>query len=86
LLKALPPLARTICGVALLTGLRWRAVRTPWQVLDLDAAVPAIQEATYEGSFGTPKTVAGLRSLPLAEAAIRIATGVKGRSGRDPRI
>lgn len=68
LLKALPPLARTMCGVAVLTGLRrGELFALRWQALDLDAAVLAVQEAVYEGKFGTPKTAAGLRSLPLAD-------------------
>lgn len=83
LLKALPPLAQTMCGVALLTGLRrGELFALRWQVLDLDAGVLAVQEAVYEGSFGTPKTVAGVRSLPLAETAVELLRAWRQRAKR----
>ena len=83
LLKALPPLARTMCGVAVLTGLRrGELFALRWQALDLDAGVLAVQEAVYEGKFGTPKTAAGLRSLPLAETAIELLRAWRQRAKR----
>ena len=87
LLQTLPPLARTLCGLALLTGVRrGELFALRWQALDLDAGVLAVQEAVYEGKFGTPKTAAGLRSLPLAETPSTCSgRGVNGRSEQPPR-
>lgn len=73
LLKALPPLAQTMCGVALLTGLRrGELFALKWRALDLEACVLVVEEAVYEGTFGPPKTVAGLRSIPLADLAVEL--------------
>ena len=33
-----------------------------------------VQEAVYEGGFGTPKTVAGVRALPVSEGAVLLLT------------
>ncbi|MGE3341878.1 MAG: tyrosine-type recombinase/integrase [Vicinamibacterales bacterium] len=83
LLKALPPLARTMCGVAVLTGLRrGELFALRWQALDLDAGVLAVREAVYEGTFGTPKTGAGLRSLPLADTALELLRAWRKRAKR----
>jgi integrase len=72
-----------MCGVALLTRLRrGELFAMRWQVLDLDAGVLAVQEAVYEGSFGTPKTVAGVRSLPLAETAVQLLRSWRQRAKR----
>jgi integrase len=70
LLNALPPLARTMVGFALVTGLRrgelfalrWKDVSDQGQVL-------TVREAVYEGVFGTPKTDAGCRRIPLSQTA-----------------
>ena len=71
LLEGLPPLARTLTGVALLTGLRrGELFALRWKVLDLATGLLLVQEAVYEGAFGTPKTVAGIRALPLSEGAV----------------
>jgi integrase len=72
-----------MCGVALLTGLRrGELFALRWQVLDLDAGVLAVQEAVYEGTFGTPKTVARVRSLPLAETAVELLLAWRQRAKR----
>ena len=53
-------------GVALLTGLRrGELFALRWKAVDLDCGTLQVQEAVYEGTFGTPKTAAGLRSVPL---------------------
>src|SRR5687768_9867173 len=39
--------------------------------VDLSARVLHIREAVYEGTFGTPKTEAGRRDIPLSEAAMQ---------------
>ena len=57
--------------MALLTGLRrGELFALRWKVLDLEAGQLLVQEAVYEGAFGTPKTVAGARALPLSEGAV----------------
>jgi integrase len=66
----LPPLARTMVGLALMSGLRrgelfalrWRDFDEPGQSL-------TVREAVYDGTFSTPKTAAGVRQIPLSEAA-----------------
>ena len=40
--------------------------------LDLDGTVLAVQQAVYDGACGTPKTVPGLRSIPLADLAVEL--------------
>jgi integrase len=70
LLEELPPLARTMVGLALMSGLRrgelfalrWRDFDEPGQSL-------TVREAVYDGTFSTPKTAAGVRQIPLSEAA-----------------
>jgi integrase len=58
-------------GVALLTGLRrGELFALRWKVLDLEAGQLMVQEAVYEGAFGTPKTAAGVRVLPLSEGLV----------------
>ena len=77
LLDALTPLARTMTGVALLTGLRrGELFALRWKVLDLEAGQLLVQEAVYEGAFGTPKTMAGARALPLSEGAVVLLKGM----------
>lgn len=44
--------------------------RCAGKVLDLEAGQLLVQEAVYEGAFATPKTVAGVRALPLSEGAV----------------
>ena len=70
LVKGLPPLARTMGGLALLSGLRrgeLSALR--WKdLMDVDRCL-TVREAVYESMFGTPKTEAGCRRIPLSETA-----------------
>ena len=72
LLGALPPLARALVGLALLSGVRrGELFALRWQDVDLPARVLHIREAVYEGIFGTPKTEAGRREIPLSEAGMQ---------------
>jgi integrase len=72
-LDQLPPLARTMVGVALLTGLRrGELFALRWRAIDLDLGTLQVQEAVYEGQFGTPKTVAGVRMLPMPARAVTL--------------
>jgi integrase len=45
-----------------LFALRWRDFDEPGQSL-------TVREAVYDGTFSTPKTAAGVRQIPLSEAA-----------------
>jgi integrase len=75
LLADLPPLARTMAGVAMLTGLRrGELFALRWKAVNLTDAHLTVQEAVYEGAFGTPKTDAGIRRVPLAAATVALLT------------
>jgi len=70
LLNALPPLSRTMVGLALLSGLRrGELFALRWKDLDARARCLTVREAVYEGTFGTPKTEAGSRRIPLSDTA-----------------
>ena len=72
LLSALAPLPRAMVGLALLSGVRrCELFALRWQDVDLSARVVYVREAVYEGIFGTPKTEAGRRAIPLSEAAMQ---------------
>lgn len=66
LIQEMPPLARTLVGVALLTGLRRGEVfALRWKSVNLEQRHLTVEEAVYEGAFGTPKTSAGLPGAAL---------------------
>ena len=56
-----------------LFALRWR---------DLDDATRSlsVDEAVYEGTFATPKTAAGVRRIPLADAAWQLVERWRARA------
>lgn len=84
-LEQLPPLARTMVGVALLTGLRrGELFALRWKAIDLDLGTLHVQEAVYEGHFGTPKTAAGGAAAGGRDdvAAIVARTGQPAPAGR----
>ena len=71
LLDALPPLPRTMVGLALLSGLRrGELFALRWRDIDEQTRCLTVREAVYEGMFNTPKTAAGHRQIPLADAAL----------------
>jgi integrase len=73
LLDALPPLARTMVGLALLSGLRrGELFALRWRDFDEQNQSLIVREAVYEGAFSTPKTTAGLRQIPLSDAAVKL--------------
>jgi len=83
LLEELPPLAKTMVGLALMSGLRrgelfalrWRDFDEPGQCL-------TVSEAVYDGTFSTPKTAAGVRQIPLSEAAMNLIVDWRARVQR----
>jgi integrase len=83
LLEALPLLPRTMVGVALLTGLRrGELFALRWERLDLADKHLTVQEAVYEGAFGTPKTEAGIRRVPLSDTTVTLLEEWKGHVKR----
>jgi integrase len=71
LLKALPPLARAMVGLAILSGLRrGELFALRWQDIDEESRVLTVRQAVYDGAFDVPKTEAGLRQIPLSDAAL----------------
>jgi integrase len=59
-LRALPPLARTMVGLALMTGLRrGELFALRWKSVSAEDGHLTVDEAAYEGAFGTPNTSAG---------------------------
>lgn len=81
LLNAMPPLARTMVGLALMTGLRRGEVfALRWKSVNLAEGHLTVDEAVYEGAFGTPKTSAGVRRVPLSEATVTLLTEWKDRA------
>ncbi len=83
LLHALPPLSRAMTGLAIVSGLRrGELFALRWQDIDQEARVLTVREAVYDGTFGTPKTEAGLRQIPLSEAALSFIGEWKQRAGR----
>ncbi len=79
LLGALPLLARTMVGVAILSGLRRGEVfALRWKDIDERARLLTVREAVYDGTFSTPKTEAGVRQIPLSPAALQLIAAWKG--------
>jgi integrase len=73
LLNALPPLARTMVGLAILSGLRrGELFALRWKDIDERARLLTVREAVYDGTFGTPKTDAGSRQIPLSGKALQL--------------
>ena len=78
LLEALPPLGRTMVGLAMLSGVRRDELfALRWKDLDEQERTLAVREAVYEGRFDTPKTQAGVRQIPLLDAALKLVADCK---------
>jgi len=83
LLKAMPPLGRATAGLAILSGLRrGELFALRWQDIDEHERVLTVREAVYDGTFGTPKTEAGVRQVPLSETALAFIAEWKRRAAR----
>ena len=60
-------------GLALLSGLRrGELFALRWRDIDEPQRVLTVREAVYDGTFGTPKTEAGTRQIPLSDTALRL--------------
>jgi integrase len=83
LLNTLPNLARTMVGLALLCGLRrGELFALRWRDFDDEGKRLHVREAVYEGVFGSPKTGAGTRQLPLSASAWKLLTDWKQAAHR----
>jgi integrase len=73
LLDALSPLPRTMVGLAILSGLRrGELFALRWRDIDEGTSLLSVREAVYDGTFSTPKTAAGVRQIPLSDAALAL--------------
>jgi integrase len=90
LLEALPPLARAMAGLAMLSGLRrGELFALRWRDLDEQQRLLIVREAVYEGCFDTPKTSAGVRQIPLSDGGLMLVAAWKARvkhSGPDALV
>ena len=76
-------LPRTLVGLALLTGLRrGELFALRWWDIDEPNRSLHVRTAVYEGVFDDPKTMAGVRIIPLPQAALQLLTAWKGRAKR----
>jgi integrase len=81
LLDALPPLGKTMVGLAMLSGLRrGELFALRWRDLEECDRFLLVREAVYEGRFDTPKTEAGVRQIPLSDAAVSLLADWRGRA------
>jgi integrase len=77
------PLARTLAGLALLTGVRrGELFALRWQDVDEQQRGLQVRAAVYEGVFDDPKTTASLRTIPLPEAAMNLLQTWKARTAQ----
>jgi integrase len=77
------PLARTLAGLALLTGVRrGELFALRWQDVDEQQRGLQVRAAVYEGVFDDPKTKASLRTIPLPEAAMSLLQAWQARTAR----
>jgi integrase len=53
-----------------------------WRDLDEQRRMLIVREAVYEGCFDTPKTAAGVRQIPLSDAALKLAADWRTRTKR----
>ena len=79
-------LPRTLVGIALLTGLRrGELFALRWWDLDEPNRSLQVRTAVYEGVFDDPKTMAGLRTIPLPDAALVLLEAWRARARRTAR-
>jgi integrase len=72
LLAASEEPVRTIVLVAVMTGLRiGEILALRWGRINLGAGTLRVEETCYKGTFGTPKTRASRREVPLTPAVVQ---------------
>jgi integrase len=83
LIDALPGMARAMVGLTILSGLRrGELFALRWRDIDEAGQRLTVREAVYDGQFGTPKTEAGIRQIPLSMAAFKLVSEWKGTAKR----
>lgn len=83
LLAELPPLPKTMVGLALMSGLRrGELFALHWRDFDEERQSLIVREAVYDGKFSTPKTAAGVRQIPLSDAAVQLVVDWRTRVKR----
>ena len=81
LLTVLDEPARTIALLATLTGLRiGEILALRWGRVDLEAGTLRVEETCYRGHFGTPKTRASRREVPLPDGLTHTLLARRSRS------
>jgi integrase len=75
-------------GLAILSGLRrGELFALRWKDIDEHARMLTVREAVYDGTFGTPKTDAGSRQIPLSETALQLLVEWKALvNSADPEV
>src|SRR6202035_1628723 len=77
LIAASTELIRTIVLLATMTGLRiGEILALRWGRVDLLRGTLVVAETCYKGHFGSPKTRASRREVPLAAAGVRELEGL----------
>jgi integrase len=67
-------------GLALMSGLRrGELFALHWRDFDEERQCLTVREAVYDGKFSTPKTTAGVRQIPLSEAAVQLTVEWRAR-------
>jgi integrase len=76
-------LPKAMVGMALLTGVRrGELFALRWGDVDQSNRSLLVRTAVYEGVFDDPKTLAGVRTIPLPEAALQLLAAWKAQSRR----
>jgi integrase len=82
LIDALPVMPQAMVGLAILSGLRRGEVfALRWRDIDLVQRQLTVRESVYDGHFGTPKTEAGVRQVPLSSPALTLMSDTVGAHG-----
>jgi integrase len=86
LVDALPPMAQAMVGLAVLSGLRrGELFALRWKDIDESGRRLSVRESVYDGTFGTPKTEAGVRQIPLSGPAFGLVLKWKAKARKsDP--
>src|SRR5689334_3398939 len=78
LIDELPTMPQAMVGLAILSGLRRGEVfALRWRDIDLVQQRLTVRESVYDGHFGTPKTEAGVRQVPLSSPALKLMSDWK---------
>jgi integrase len=73
LIDGLSAMAQAMVGLAILSGLRrGELFALRWRDIDQDGQRLTVRESVYDGQFGTPKTEAGVRQIPLSAPAFSL--------------